>query len=176
MAKTKSGGIGFGSLKAYNLALLGKWWWRVYVDRDSLWASVINDIHGNLGATKDLMYTPKFKRVWSNIAKVGREVNHLGIPIILSFQRWVGNSESISFWENYWLGSNCLAHMFPRLFELETNKIRKLIKRCSNSDGLLWTCAWRRQIRSGREQEKLSNLLSITGNTYLTTNGSDGWR
>ncbi|GJW62963.1 hypothetical protein Tco_0114847 [Tanacetum coccineum] len=166
MAKIKSGGIGFGSLKAYNLALLAKWWWRVYVDRDSLWASLINDIHANLGGTKDLMYTPKFKGVWSNIAKVEREANHQGIPLISSFQRRVGSGEFISFWEDCWLGSNCLAHMFPRLFKLETNKLCKLIERCSNSDGVMeWKLAWRRQIRSGREQEELSNLLSITGNT-----------
>ncbi|GJR52184.1 RNA-directed DNA polymerase, eukaryota [Tanacetum coccineum] len=49
MAKIKSGGLGFRSLKAYNLALLAKWWWRVRIDRDSLWASVIDDIYGNLG-------------------------------------------------------------------------------------------------------------------------------
>ncbi|GJQ98880.1 putative RNA-directed DNA polymerase [Tanacetum coccineum] len=172
-----SAGLGFGSLKAYNLALLAKWWWRVCVDRDSLWACVIDDIYGNLEGTKDLMYMPKFKGVWSNIAKVGRETNHLGIPLISSFQRWVGNGESISFREDCWLGSNCLAHMFSRLFELETNKRCKLIERCSISDGVMeWKWAWRRQIRSRREQKELYILLSIVWNTYLTTNDSDGWR
>lgn len=41
---------------------------------------------------------------------------------------------------------------------------------------MVWKWAWRRQIRSGREQEELSSLLSIVGNTYLINDNSDGWR
>ncbi|PWA77105.1 RNA-directed DNA polymerase, eukaryota, Reverse transcriptase zinc-binding domain protein [Artemisia annua] len=173
----KSGGLGFGSLKAYNLALLAKWWWRVRVDKDSLWADVINDIHGNLGGTKDLSYMPKFKGMWSSISKVGQEATDLGIPLISSFQRRVGNGESICFWDDCWLGSSCLSHMFSRLFELETDKLCNLKERCSISDGVVeWKWAWRRQIRSGREQEELYSLLSMLGNTYLINDNSGGWR
>ncbi|GKE19814.1 hypothetical protein Tco_1431326, partial [Tanacetum coccineum] len=61
-------------------------------------ASVMDDIRRNLGGTKDLMYMPKFKGVWSSIAKVRREANHLGIPLITSFQRQivrVGNEQTL---------------------------------------------------------------------------------
>ncbi|GJT22906.1 hypothetical protein Tco_0892843 [Tanacetum coccineum] len=102
-------------------------------------ASVMDDIRRNLGGTKDLMYMPKFKGVWSSIAKVRREANHLGIPLITSFQRQVGNGESISFWEDSWLGSNYLAHMFPRLFELETNKLWNTYLTTNDSDGWRWS-------------------------------------
>nr|GEX32906.1 cysteine-rich receptor-like protein kinase [Tanacetum cinerariifolium] len=35
------GGLGIGSLKAANLALLSCWWWRIRSDKSSLWNSVI---------------------------------------------------------------------------------------------------------------------------------------
>ena len=40
------GGLGIGSLKAANTALLVKWWWRLKVDNQALWATVITTIHG----------------------------------------------------------------------------------------------------------------------------------
>ncbi|PWA53515.1 reverse transcriptase domain, Reverse transcriptase zinc-binding domain protein [Artemisia annua] len=164
MAKIMNGGLRLGSLKAYNLALLPKWWWGVRVDRDSLWASVISDIHRNLGGTKDIMYMPKFKGMWSSISKVRKEATDLGIPLILYFQRRVGNNEFIFFWDDCWLGSSCLAHMFSRLFELQMHKLCKLKDRCPISDGVMeWKWAWRRQIRSGREQEVIRWSMESSG-------------
>ncbi|PWA33934.1 RNA-directed DNA polymerase, eukaryota, Reverse transcriptase zinc-binding domain protein [Artemisia annua] len=94
-----------------------------------------------------------------------------------TLERQVGNGESICFWDDVWLGSSCLSHMFPRLFKLEMDKLCKLKERCSISDGVMeWKWAWRRQIRSGREQEELSNSLSILMNSYLTNDDRDGWR
>ncbi|PWA95766.1 RNA-directed DNA polymerase, eukaryota, Reverse transcriptase zinc-binding domain protein [Artemisia annua] len=221
-----------------------KWWWRVRVDKDSLWASVINDIHGNLGGTKDLRQNkspsvreqfhaessyntrdrnkrkiaPEAKRLLkekmeetisfnarklkNNKKEVGEsskskdrrprcficrkrghvcrkcpQRKHCLIPTTPIETRRVGNGESICFWDDVWLGSSCLSHMFPRLFELETDKLCKLKERCSISDGVTeWKWAWRRQIRSGREQEELSSLLSIVGNSSLTNDDRDGWR
>nr|GEU59129.1 ribonuclease H-like domain-containing protein [Tanacetum cinerariifolium] len=49
------GGLGIGSLKAANLALLSCWWWRILSDKSALWNSVIVSIHGYLaGANNDL--------------------------------------------------------------------------------------------------------------------------
>ncbi|GJX39372.1 putative RNA-directed DNA polymerase, eukaryota, reverse transcriptase zinc-binding domain protein [Tanacetum coccineum] len=41
------GAIGIGSLKAFNLALLQKWRWRLVTISDSLWARVVKAIHGD---------------------------------------------------------------------------------------------------------------------------------
>nr|KAJ0184913.1 hypothetical protein LSAT_V11C900471370 [Lactuca sativa] len=45
----KDGGLDIGSLKAHNLALLGKWWWRFYSKKHELWKDVIKSIYGNDG-------------------------------------------------------------------------------------------------------------------------------
>ncbi|PWA64471.1 DOF transcription factor 11 [Artemisia annua] len=117
MAKIMNGGLRFGSLKAYNLALLPKWWWRVCVDRDSLWASVISDIHRNLGG------------------------------------KWV----TISLYFFGTIVGLVLAALFiyvPEIIRVANAQLCKLKDRCSISDGVMeWKWAWRRQIRSGRQQE-----------------------
>ncbi|KAI3692865.1 hypothetical protein L6452_32690 [Arctium lappa] len=46
ISSEEQGGLGIGSLKAFNMALLAKWWWKIKVDNTSLWASAINSIHG----------------------------------------------------------------------------------------------------------------------------------
>nr|GEV38535.1 hypothetical protein [Tanacetum cinerariifolium] len=46
MASIDKGDLGVGSLKAFNLALLKKWRWRLVNKSDVLWACVIKAIHG----------------------------------------------------------------------------------------------------------------------------------
>ncbi|GJS26592.1 putative RNA-directed DNA polymerase, eukaryota, reverse transcriptase zinc-binding domain protein [Tanacetum coccineum] len=40
------GGLNIGSLKAFNLALLQKWHWRLFSSPNSLWVKVIKSLHG----------------------------------------------------------------------------------------------------------------------------------
>jgi len=35
------GGLGVRRLHEFNISLLGKWWWRMLVDRDGLWYRVL---------------------------------------------------------------------------------------------------------------------------------------
>ncbi|GJS47551.1 hypothetical protein Tco_0597672 [Tanacetum coccineum] len=53
-ASFDKGGLKIGSLKAFNLALLQKWRWRLVNNPDSIWARVIKAIHG-VEAGVDLM-------------------------------------------------------------------------------------------------------------------------
>ncbi|KAJ9555388.1 hypothetical protein OSB04_010002 [Centaurea solstitialis] len=51
MAKRERGGLGIGSLKALNLALLSKWWWRLKAENHlSLWCRSILSINKSLQA------------------------------------------------------------------------------------------------------------------------------
>lgn len=45
VASRKKGGLGVRSLRAQNLSLLTKWWWRLKIDKGNLWKECINNIH-----------------------------------------------------------------------------------------------------------------------------------
>ncbi|XP_023729445.1 uncharacterized protein LOC111877144 [Lactuca sativa] len=57
LAAKSNGGLGVGSIRALNIGLLVKWWWRLKNDSHSLWARVISGIH-NL-ANKPFEYLSK---------------------------------------------------------------------------------------------------------------------
>ncbi|GJY83425.1 hypothetical protein Tco_0496801 [Tanacetum coccineum] len=44
-----NGGLNIGSLKAFNLALLQKWRWRLLSHKNALWVKVIKALHGQEG-------------------------------------------------------------------------------------------------------------------------------
>ncbi|KAK1432883.1 hypothetical protein QVD17_09785 [Tagetes erecta] len=49
IAPKDAGGLGVGSLRDANLALLAKWRWRLKASRDDLWVKVVSAIHGLVG-------------------------------------------------------------------------------------------------------------------------------
>ncbi|GJS00740.1 RNA-directed DNA polymerase, eukaryota, reverse transcriptase zinc-binding domain protein [Tanacetum coccineum] len=44
-----NGGLNIGSLKAFNLALLQKWGWRLFTSPNDLWVKVVKAFHGHKG-------------------------------------------------------------------------------------------------------------------------------
>lgn len=40
------GGLGIKDLKAFNHALMGKWWWRLKIEGDSFWVRVLKEKYG----------------------------------------------------------------------------------------------------------------------------------
>ncbi|KAL6554936.1 hypothetical protein OROGR_006194 [Orobanche gracilis] len=45
-APKEVGGLGLGSIKTLNMALLIKWWWKFFKESDALWVDVLKGIHG----------------------------------------------------------------------------------------------------------------------------------
>nr|GEU43250.1 putative reverse transcriptase domain-containing protein [Tanacetum cinerariifolium] len=88
-----SGGLGIRSLKAFNLALLQKWRWRLVTFSDSLWARVVKAIHGD---------------------DTGMDLKGCKVS---------GNGSSIRFWKDNWIGNGPLSTRYNRLFHLYANPI-----------------------------------------------------
>nr|GEX25922.1 RNA-directed DNA polymerase, eukaryota, reverse transcriptase zinc-binding domain protein [Tanacetum cinerariifolium] len=61
IASLDKGGLNIGSLKAFNLALLQKWRWRMLSSPNSLWVKVIKAFHGQEGGFDS--YGCKFKAI-----------------------------------------------------------------------------------------------------------------
>ncbi|GKB55344.1 hypothetical protein Tco_0906097 [Tanacetum coccineum] len=96
------GGLNIGSLKAFNLASLQKWRWRLVNNPDSIWARVIVAIHG-VEAGVDLKGC-SCKGVWASIISTYSKLNNSNILPISALSRKVGNGFSIRFWKDHWNG------------------------------------------------------------------------
>lgn len=130
MCPFNKGGLGIGSIRAKNLALLGKWWWRFHVEKDALWNKAIGEIYGPVGGLSTSNGLGIKKGVWDNIISIGYYMDHMGTSSSSSFRRLVGNGESIFFWHDRWLDDGlCLKILFPRLYALEENKFCLLNER-----------------------------------------------
>lgn len=71
----EGGGLGLGSLRAFNLALIVKWWWRLRLDRKVLWSKFITGIHGLSSKPTHILSNKTITGVWNNIECVGDELN-----------------------------------------------------------------------------------------------------
>ncbi|KAJ9561016.1 LOW QUALITY PROTEIN: hypothetical protein OSB04_006176 [Centaurea solstitialis] len=86
--KKVNGGLGVGSLKALNLALMTKWWWWFKTETDSLWKRVIQALHG-------VFYLGGGGFDGANLKGKHTGVN---IPINSWFQTQNGSSNSVRNW------------------------------------------------------------------------------
>ncbi|PWA94261.1 hypothetical protein CTI12_AA061190 [Artemisia annua] len=81
------GGLGVGSLRAKNLALLAKWQWRFLNEKDGVWNKVISSFYGPQGGFSSVSGLRLRKGVWQNILNIGGAIDALGISFRQSFKR-----------------------------------------------------------------------------------------
>ncbi|KAL4569231.1 hypothetical protein LXL04_024866 [Taraxacum kok-saghyz] len=70
----------------------------------------------------------------------------------------VGDGCLIKFWYEVWLGEELLCAKFHRLFALSVNR-ECLVSDCWSDNG--WRFVWRRNIRSGVEEQQLRELMGL---------------
>ncbi|KAJ9557471.1 hypothetical protein OSB04_012085 [Centaurea solstitialis] len=86
------GGLGIGSLKAQNLALLCKWWWRFKTEEIPLWKQVIQAFHGVDGGVGLTISYGKFPGLWRNILKINKDFEKYNLYLNGLFQVTVGGA------------------------------------------------------------------------------------
>lgn len=97
IAPKNLGGLGIGSIKAANFALLLKWWWRMMNNGEALWAKVVRSIHGITGRDPDSISRSKKAGVWLNIVKVGAIIQNLNINFDDFISRKIGKGDNTLF-------------------------------------------------------------------------------
>ncbi|XP_068475151.1 uncharacterized mitochondrial protein AtMg00310-like [Phaseolus vulgaris] len=138
------GGLGIIDLRLFNLALLGKWIWRLGSVEVGLWKDIIFSKYGgwrNLGEAGNgrscSLWWKDLKEVWS--------LEGWGRCFEDSFEWKVGDGKDIYFWKDSWLMGEALKNVFPRLFSISSNKNAKLSELGSWSNGRwVWGLVWRR--------------------------------
>lgn len=87
IASKESGGLGVGSLNAFNAALIVKWWWRFRKDPGSIWAKLITSMHKLQGKPDHVFSLKTLVGVWNNIACSQKELNKLVISVDMVLEK-----------------------------------------------------------------------------------------
>ncbi|GJW49898.1 putative RNA-directed DNA polymerase, eukaryota, reverse transcriptase zinc-binding domain protein [Tanacetum coccineum] len=165
-----AGGLGVGSLKAFNLALLQKWCWRLVHNQYALWVQFIKAVHGpDAGFDQNGCQS---QGLW---AKIVRSINHLhssGIIPMGTLKLKVGCGSLVRFWKDMWLGDDPLKLRHNRLFRLDCNEDCYIRDQIVNG---VWSWNWSRQVLGGRNTEGLNLLLAEIGNVEVGS-GEDSWQ
>ncbi|XP_071712589.1 uncharacterized protein [Rutidosis leptorrhynchoides] len=172
------GGLNIGSLRAKNLALLGKWIWRVKTEPNSLWVKILKSIYGSneLLLPSCLNRSQEGSGVWCNILRPGHDIEKLGINFSNSFLKQIGNGVDTAFWFDPWLGDKPLKTVFGRLYRLETNQ-DALVNDIISWAGSVWQANWSwSRDPFGRASGELQELTSLINSYPKLDKLVDSWQ
>ncbi|GAU20182.1 hypothetical protein TSUD_352460 [Trifolium subterraneum] len=169
------GGLGVRQLREFNIALLGKWCWRMLVDRGGMWYRVLVARYGEVAGR--LAVGGRRGSAWWRVVSRIRDGEGVGGRgwFAEGVERRVGNGVETLFWSDPWLGGVPLCVRYSRLFELAANQSISVANMCElgwEEGGAGWQ--WHRQLWVWGEEL----LLECTGlllATVLQTNSSDSW-
>jgi len=106
-----AGGLGIINIKLFNVALLGKWIWRMGSSEDGLWKEVLESKYGGWRSLKvsnpyryGSLWWKDLKKVWASKDWEDKFEDRV---------KWeLGNGKSILFWEDVWVGNIALKGKF----------------------------------------------------------------
>lgn len=108
----------------FNISLLGKWCWRMLIDKDGLWYRVLKSRYWEEGARLKVGGNLS-SSWWRSLCRIREGVgNGVGSWFEENIRRIVGDGRETLFWYDNWVGEVPLRFKFPRLFDLAVNKDR----------------------------------------------------
>ncbi|GKC46872.1 hypothetical protein Tco_1064594 [Tanacetum coccineum] len=149
------GGLNIGSLKAFNLALLQKWRWRMFSSPNDLWVKVVKAFHGHKGGFDNNGCS--FKGIWANIVGSSNFLHSKGIILSNSFHFKAGCKTRIRFWKDIWVSVAPLFIRYNRLYRLDQDKDCLIIDRIINGQ---WHWNWSRTNLGARNLSSFRDMLN----------------
>ncbi|KAJ0471319.1 putative RNA-directed DNA polymerase [Helianthus annuus] len=176
IASVEYGGLGFGSLRDANLAMLAKWWWRFKTEKSGLWRRVIWAIHHKSRAWNDIPTKNSVGGPWKSICGINSTLLEANVDLKGAISAVVGNGQNTQFWLDYWVEPGPLYLQFPDLFKEELHKDCLVADRwIVEGSGPVPNWAWTNTTLSQVAAAQLSQLLVILNSITLST-VPDGWR
>ncbi|GJS40099.1 hypothetical protein Tco_0565142 [Tanacetum coccineum] len=126
------GGLGISSLYAMNRGLLLKWVWRFVTQKNTLWARVIQALHGVDGRIGTSLKGGQ-RSCWTSIIQEVNNLGQKGIDFMSLISIKLGNGEKTRFWEDKWCADGILKTKYPRLYALESCKLISVGTKLSHS-------------------------------------------
>ena len=164
--------MGVRRIRDFNTALLGKWCWRLLMERDNLWFRVLLARYGVEGGQL-LDGGREASGWWRDIVTLRAEEWFLG-----NVNLFVGDGKNTLFWSDVWVGGIAFRDRFNRLFELSLLKEESIFGMHSlgwGSEGRAWR--WRRRLFVW-EEELVGELKFLLQNVTLQVDRVDRrlWR
>ncbi|KAF5771882.1 hypothetical protein HanRHA438_Chr13g0581371 [Helianthus annuus] len=170
------GGIGIGSIKDFNIAMLSKWWWRLKDNPNQLWVEVVKAIHDSDSNDKMIPVKKYLPGTWKDIGEVDKILGKMGVQIREKFTVKIGNGDHVSFWKDIWVMDQPLKDRFPRLFHLAANKSSSVASCFSSLSGeALWAWDWAKSPANDEEWIQLDELMHILDRIKLSDQ-KDVWK
>ena len=170
------GGLGIRRIREFNLALLGKWCWRLLKDTEVLWYRLLAARYGLVRGRLDV--GGRDSSVWCRTIVGIRDGDALvsGSWFLDNLRLDIGNDVNSLFWLDRWVGEVSLSVRFHRLFELSENKMATVAQMFAwgwYEGGDAWR--WRKRLWAWEEVlvEECRNILS---NVVLQVDIADSWR
>jgi hypothetical protein len=171
----EDGGLGIKNLKAFNLALLGKWKWRIQSEKNSLWVRVLASKYGesNGRINRDGSQGSTW---WKDINNIERGVWGFKLDWFSEkLSRHLGNGSDTLFWLDPWDEGRTLKERFTNLFVLAENKdisVRNMIY--GDEESRQSRLSWSTVLSEGEKQLELEIIEKIQ-RVLLKENEQDMW-
>jgi hypothetical protein len=167
------GGLGVRDLRAFNIALLGKWWWRIRNEKESLWYKVLEQKYGVNLEERITCNSPWYRDLISIKKYQGRG----GVDWFEeNIRREVGDGKNTSFWKDPWVDGDTLCNHFRRLFDLSLDKEVKVADMLIEEDGgkkINWR--WRRNLFEW-EKEMVEVCSALVFSVKMSVSEGDSWK
>lgn len=165
--------MGVKNLQNLNLALLGKWRWRLLRESEGLWYRVLKVRYGQGSSFREAQ--GRDSTWWRDLWRLeGRDSSNEGW-LTRGIVRKLGNGREICFWEDCWLGGAKLRDMFSRLYNASTNKEGRLSDLGFWREGnWSWNLQWRRRFFLWEEQI-LVDLMQVISQCSVHEDRPDSW-
>nr|GEY86630.1 RNA-directed DNA polymerase, eukaryota, reverse transcriptase zinc-binding domain protein [Tanacetum cinerariifolium] len=163
-------GLGVSSLFALNRALMFKYVWRFFTQKNSLWVRVVKALHGEDEKISKKVQ-PRYPSTWLNIINEIERLKLHGIDLVSFIIPKLGNGVNTSFWDVSWCGDIAFKNLVPRLYALESMKNIEVASKLSHES---LEFSFRRNPRGGVEQTQFEMLKEIVEGVTLS-NSNDRW-
>ncbi|XP_071739959.1 uncharacterized protein [Rutidosis leptorrhynchoides] len=105
----------------------------------------------------------------------GHAMEELQVSFKHSFIKTIRRGDSTSFWLEHWIGIDKLCNMFPRIFQLESEKEARIADRVKARDnGVTFEWCWIRE-PNGRTNSELQVLTELIAGFPFCNCSTDRW-